>query len=48
MLPGRQAAPRASDNYYDRLGQRGHYRQSHSTADLIFKSYLGNGKDVKI
>ena len=48
MLPGRQAAPRANDNYYYGLGQRGHYRQSHTTADLIFKRYLDNCRDAKI
>ena len=40
--------PHASDHFYDSLGQRGYYRQSHDTADLIFKSYLDDCSSVKI
>ena len=48
IWPGRHAVPRASDNDYDYLGQRGHYRQSQITAGLIFNSFLSNGRDVKL
>ena len=47
-MAGRQSVPRASDNFYDSLGQRGYYRQSHDAADLIFKSYIDDGRSVKI
>ena len=47
-MAGRQAVPRASDHVYDSLGQWGYYRQSHGTADLIFKCYLDDGRHANI
>ena len=47
-MAGRQSVPRASDHFYDSLGQRGYYHQSHDTADLIFKTYIDDGRSVKI
>ena len=40
--------PRGSDQFYDALGQRSHYRHSHSTADLIFTSKTDDGVEAHI
>ena len=47
-MAGRQSVPRTSDQFFDSLGQRGHYRQSHDTADLILKSFIADGRSVNI
>ena len=36
--------PRTSDQFYDALGRRGHYRPCHSTADLIFTQNTNDGE----
>ena len=36
--------PRASDQFYDALGRRAHYRPCHSTADLIFTQNTNGGE----
>ena len=48
MSSGELAEPCGTDEYYDRVGHRGHFRQSHSTADLIFKSFPSDGRDARI
>ena len=47
-MAGRQSVPRTSDQFFDSLGQRGHYRQSHDAADLILKSFIADGRSVKV
>ena len=47
-MAGRQSVPRNSDQFFDSLGQRGYYRQSHDTADLIFESFIADGRSANI
>ena len=50
MIPATHVViqPRASDRYYDALGQSGFYRECHDTADLIFVCRGADGVEARV